>query len=381
VVIIAADLPTDLDAAVAETLGSATEHGLTLLFGQRGDNLTGTLAGHEHFGFKDGISQPGVRGATSPATEDRVTPRYLAQDDPRARLFAKPGQPLIWPGQFLLGEPRQDPLDPAAAAPAAGNFPPWARRGSYLVCRRLRQDVVQFWEFAAAVAGQTGRTPLEAASLLVGRWPSGAPLMRTPLEDDPTLAGDEFANNHFLFDDDTRPSVLEPISGYAGDTHASATADLVGRVCPHIAHIRKVNPRDSATDFGAPADTLLRLMLRRGVPFGEQLAGVADPSPELIAAERGLMFVAYASTIEEQFEFVTRRWANSAVQPNLGGQDPIIGQRDRAGDRHRSIELPTADGGLTTVSIESEWVTPTGGGYFFAPPISAVAGVLAGTPG
>ena len=40
------------------------------------------------------------------------------------------------------------------------------------------------------------------------------------------------------------------------------------------------------------------------------------------------MFVAYVGSIEDQFEFVTRRWANSAVQPNVGGHDPIIGQRD-----------------------------------------------------
>jgi len=42
--------------------------------------------------------------------------------------------------------------------------------------------------------------------MLVGRWPSGAPLMRAPAADDPALAGDEWANNHFIYDDDTRPS-------------------------------------------------------------------------------------------------------------------------------------------------------------------------------
>jgi hypothetical protein len=38
--------------------------------------------------------------------------------------------------------------------------------------------------------------------------------MRTPGADIPTLAGDDLANNHFLFDDDTRPSLLSPIPGY-----------------------------------------------------------------------------------------------------------------------------------------------------------------------
>jgi deferrochelatase/peroxidase EfeB len=124
---------------------------------------------------------------------------------------------------------------------------------------------------------------------------------------------------------------------------------VLGKVCPHFAHIRKVNPRDAGTDMGTPADTLLRLLLRRGIPFGPPLIGGGDPH-----AERGLVFVGYSATIEDQFEFITRRWVNSALHPRFGGRDPIIG-------------------------ADRPWVTPTGGGYFFAPPLSAIADVLART--
>jgi deferrochelatase/peroxidase EfeB len=170
--------------------------------------------------------------------------------------------------------------------------------------------------------------------------------------------------------------VVPAVPGYSGDHHARARADLMGAVCPRFAHIRKVNPRDSGTDLGTPADSLLRLMLRRGIPFGPALVGVDDPTPELIEQERGLMFISCGSTIEDQFEFVTRRWANSAIHPESGGHDPIMGQRDKLGDRTRFVDFPTKTG-LIRIELEREWVIPTGGGYFFVPPISAVAAVLA----
>ena len=199
--------------------------------------------------------------------------------------------------------------------------------------------------------------------------------MRTPSSDDTALAGDPFANNDFLFDDDTRPPSMREIPGYAGDTFAQAKADMLGLVCPHFAHIRKTNPRDSATDLGKLEDTLMRLILRRGIPFGPPVVGVRKPSRDLLAQERGLMFLCYGASIEDQFEFITRRWANSPIQPNFGGHDPVIGQRDERGDRARFVDLPTPSG-TVRLTLDAEWVTPTGGGYFFAPPIAALTDVL-----
>lgn len=374
-VVVAADEEADLERAVEEVLTAATAGGLTPVFQQRGDTLPGPLKGHEHFGFKDGVSQPAVRGRLSGSGE-LLSPRYLSRLDPHFKIFGKPGQQLVWPGQFLLGEPRQDPQNPILAAEATTKFPRWARRGSYLVCRRLRQDFEAFWEFAESVAGRMGVPPVNIATMMVGRWPSGAPLMRSPAADNRDLAGDEFANNHFLFDDETHPSRIKDIPGYDGDNHAQAMGDFFGLICPHAAHIRKVNPRDSATDFGAPADTFLRLMLRRGIPYGPPVAGVTNPSPDLVNAERGLMFVGFMSSIEDQFEFVSRRWCNSEVQPNLGGPDPVIGQRESAGDRTRLVEFAGPEGKRLVERIDKDFVLPAGGGYFFAPPISAVSGRL-----
>lgn len=379
-VIVASDTVAGLDDRVGAVRKSADSYGLELIFEQRGDTLPGGLRGHEHFGFKDGVSQPGMRGKPSLTPGCFITPRYMVraednESDNHQRVFAKPGQPLVWPGQFLLGEPIQSSNVFVGTGARASNFPAWAASGSFLVCRRLRQDVAAFWNFVAEAASRVDVAPVRFAAALVGRWPSGAPLMRSPASDNAALAGDPFANNHFFFDDDTLPPSMRPVTGYAGDHFAPAKADMFGAVCPHFAHIRKVNPRDSATDLGKPHDTLIRLVLRRGIPFGPPIVGVERPSAELLAQERGLMFLCYGSTIENQFEFLTRRWANSDIRPNFGGHDPIIGQRDQRGHRARFIDMPFGSG-TVRITLDAEWVTPTGGGYFFAPPIAALTGVL-----
>ena len=111
-VVVAADSADEVATMVAEVVAEAAANGVGVAFEQRGQNLTGNLAGHEHFGFKDGVSQPGVRGAVETA-DAPITPRYLDPSSPHAALFAKPGQPLVWPGQFVLGEQRQDPQHPS----------------------------------------------------------------------------------------------------------------------------------------------------------------------------------------------------------------------------------------------------------------------------
>lgn len=370
-IIVASDLEANLVAKVRQIQTEATGAGLSLVFEQRGDVLPGALRGHEHFGFRDGISQPAMRGRASSHPQDFIVPRYMAPGDPKAKFMAKPGQPLVWPGQFLLGEPRQAPGDLLGSV-AAASQPAWARLGSFVVVRRLRQDVPAFWRFVASASRQVGLPAERVAAMLVGRWRSGAPILRSPLADNPALGSDDFANNHFVFEGDSQPATLTSIPGYTGDSFPQATQDFLATVCPHFAHIRKMNTRDAATEMGPHTDMMLRLILRRGIPFGPHIFGVRKPKPTLKRAERGLMFLSYQSNIEEQFEFLQRRWANSTIQPNLGGHDPIIGQADRYGNRERQIDFPTP-GGPVRLTLDSEWVTPTGGGYFFAPAIGTIA--------
>ncbi|MDG1333835.1 MAG: Dyp-type peroxidase [Crocinitomicaceae bacterium] len=377
IIIVAADSQEKLEEMVDTIKDKANRNNMKLIFQQYGSALKGDLHGHEHFGFKDGVSQPGVRGRLSNSPGDYITKRYISNTDDRRMKFAKPGQMLTWPGQFLLGEQRQSSESFTASVGPATNFPNWAKHGSYLVVRRLNQNVPAFWKFAREEAQRLGMDHVKFASMLVGRWPSGAPLLRSPNAENQALGDDKLANNHFIFDDNTRPSSLRPISGYPGDSYSQAGADFLAKVCPHFAHIRKINPRDSVTDLGKPEDNLMRSILRRGIPFGPEVIKKRI-TKRLLDQERGLMFLGYASTIEDQFEFLQRRWANSKVQPNFGGHDPIIGQNGVSTNRTRTIELRKEDGSMETIKIDQDFVTPTGGGYFFAPTIDAVREVLGG---
>ena len=336
------------------------------------------LPGHEHFGFKDGISQPGVRGLLSKRPKVYLTERRLKPPPPGTIEFAKPGQPLIWPGHFVLGYPFGNRNDGSRqnAEPLARR---WFRNGSFLVFRRLQQNVAAFGAFVAAEAarlallpGFGGITPEHLGALMVGRWPSGAPISRAPDNDNLDLAKDPLSNNDFLFSTDTPAPAFLPGGGMTAGNFSRAMEGSNGPVCPHAGHIFKVNPRDFATNIGPDFDTLTRRILRRGIPFGPALSKPLDGDD---GVSRGLHFICYQVSIAEQFEKLQQNWANNNGAPATGGHDLIIGQTSTG---VRSMDLaaivPSQPGETTTAPIQ--WVTPTGGGYFFAPSIHAIRDVI-----
>lgn len=333
----------------------------------------GLESGHEHFGYLDGVSQPGVRG---------LSQRFDKDTRPNQGL---PGQELLWPGMFVLGyagqaAPTNPPSPPIADEFAPGpapSLPPglkWMENGSFLVFRRLNQRVPELHEFAAqqGTALQTDPTLLEAR--MVGRWKSGAPLEIMPLQDEPELAKDTAANNDFVF-----------------------SSDVFQRACPYSAHIRKVNPRDDETDpadgstaANAHAKVLIRRIMRAGIAFGPEVSS-KEAVTRTTTEERGLLFVCYQTSIHEQFEFVQTAWANnpgfifnknrpaSATHVNPGF-DPLIGQGSPAGDRTRTSDEPVANfptgSARSTLNMPNDFVVPTGGAYMFVPSISALRTTL-----
>mgnify|MGYP001261927333 CR=1 FL=1 len=344
VVLVAANDAGVVDTAIDDHRRLATDNGLSVVHVQRGD-VRADQPGHEHFGFRDGISQPGVRGVTTPQNPA----------DPNQGV---PGQDLLWPGEFVLGYATQaGPGGGDGAGPAATSGPDWTVDGSYLVFRRLRQDVAGFRGFMTDLATDQGITEDLAGAKLMGRYRSGVALAAVGEQPvDPGIA-------------DASLLAPERISAFE-----FAEDDPHGDVTPHAAHIRKMYPRDQPTEDGGEDDTQTHRLLRRGIPFGASLdaGGVADPA---FPDDRGLLFLCYQSSIERQFEFVQRRWANDPDFPVRGaGTDPVIGAVRRTGS---TFGLP--GGRPDHVALMQRFVTTTGGDYFFQPSIPALA-VLAASP-
>jgi Dyp-type peroxidase family len=378
--VFAADREEECARLSAEIRDSAVASGLHLVYEESGRKLD--PLGKEHFGFQDGVSQPGVRGRWSDDADSYVTPRTIDPASvPDAWLYGLPGQNLVWPGEFVFGYPKSaaDPLVPGLVNLPG---PAWSRNGSYLVFRRLRQDVAGFWGFVTAYAqGLSGRPGFEGVTAewlgarIVGRWSSGAPVVRVPHADVPELGADRLANNHFAF---AAPSLPVPLArGGESNTWPQAGADPVGLTCPQAAHIRKVNARDAPNDLGGRRATFTRRILRRALPYGEPLADPSGPDPE--NGNRGLLFVAFQASIEDQFEFLNTSWMGSPTNPRSpSGFDLLIGQNAApSAERARSAEVFGEGAAEATLYAPIDFVIPTGGGYFFSPSIDALKEVLA----
>jgi Dyp-type peroxidase family len=322
---------------VLRILGDA----VTVIFDETGHVRPGLAKGHEHFGWLDGVSQPGVKGLTDPF----------------------PGQRLIDPGHFVFGYPGQ------AAPPPL----PWMNNGSFMVFRRLNQLVPEFSNFILSAAGSLGVDPVLLGARLVGRWKSGAPMALTPSQDDTALGADPNQNNNFDFSDDQ------------GE-----------RRCPFAAHIRKANPRADFDQGNFSQETAVdpHRIMRAGIPFGPEVSP-AEQSAKATSQERGLMFVCYQTSIPKQFEFVQEKWVNNPtfISPTplvknhpdgseiTVGFDPIIGQNTVNGQvQPRTSDEPVPNyptGNVrSTLQEPQNFIVPTGGAYFFVPSIAALENEL-----
>jgi Dyp-type peroxidase family len=303
----------------------------------------------EHFGFRDGVGQPSVQGYGA---------RSLPNNTMQAGEFVLgylneygkyPDAPYVPPALDARGLLPEDPSHPG--------FRSLGKNGSFLVFRQLAQQVPEFWgcmrDQAEALQRQGhADTPVQLATKIVGRWPSGAPLAQYPHADQP----DKGTEDAFMYADDPQ-----------------------GLKCPVGAHIRRANPRDAFADEPDKSLSFVRKnrVIRRGRGYG------APVSPEFRAEElqaaqpdgvdRGLHFICLNANIARQFELVQQQWLNN---PKFLGQykevDPLVGYRpEMAGEVFNQYTIPATPLRKRLEDLP-RFVTVKGGEYFLLPSLRAV---------
>src|SRR6516165_4003723 len=276
---------------------------------------------HDHFGYRDRLSQPVIEGSGEEPTPGSGAP--------------------LKAGEFILGYP--DEKGPPAHLPQPAIL---SHNGSYMAYRRLEEHVGRFRDFLR----QQGKTPEEqelVAAKLMGRWRSGAPLVLSPEKDDPALGADPQRNNDFNYKHQ--------------DPH--------GYAVPLGSHIRRMNPRDTAANMNR------RRMIRRGATYGPHLPeGAPDDG-----VERGIAAFVLCASLVRQYEFAQNVWINDRNFHELRNErDPIIGTQDGT----LEFKIPKRPMRKKIVGLPA-FTTVRGGAYFFLPGLKALrylATLTEGTP-
>lgn len=280
-----------------------------------GGNVQPLPQRYEHFGFRDGLSQPWVDLGLA-------DPSYGGGTARRNRTWAP-----VAPGELFLNEKDEEQNEHLGPLPAD------LRAGStFVVFRKLEQDVVGFRYFLSRER-QSKKEQEKLAAQFVGRWPNGVPLVLSPHESGVAMSEDVL--NDFL---------------YAAD-------DPRGEKCPLSAHIRRANPRD----IGGRDNVRRHRVLRRGISYGGPLLppeSIGDGSP------RGLLFIAANARIDLQFEVLQADWLNHGEflgQAGLG-RCPLTGANSGA-----PSDTFLESGAAVPVRGLPRFVLTKGGDYFFAP--------------
>lgn len=282
----------------------------------------------EHFGFRDGISQPFIDLNLGTPPSGGGTPRRNRTWDNVAK------------GEIFLNEPDEDgnvQLQPANLK--------LRQNGTYQVFRKLEQDVIGFRNFLKSQR-PTREGQEKLAAQFMGRWKDGTPLTVSP-DAEIDLGQDRAAKtNDFLFEKD----------------------DPQGAKCPLGSHIRRSNPRD----IGGNGDAKRHRMLRRGIAYGGALLPDGSNGD---GEERGLLFIAVNARIDLQFELVQSNWINNGEylgQAGLG-RCPVTGMNNgTAADRFFEA------GAVAPVHHIPRFVTTRGGDYFFVPSVDALKAIAGG---
>lgn len=339
---------------------------------------------YEHFGFRDGISQPVIRGT---------------------QRFARGAQPrdIMASGEFILGYksnqgyfpptpmvPRDSDVNnrlssaPTSAESRFSAFqdprPQWrdfGRNGTFLAIRQFEQHVDEFHDYARSSAEKLNDALIDESRMpnliggaitkewieakMMGRWYDGVPLIDRPVWTKPaehTAVPATGEHDHARRHEHARHAHRS--GRMSTDTDLDfGVDDPQGLHCPFGAHIRRANPRGSLApgDDSQLAITNRHRLLRRGRPYQQ-------------GDEKGLLFVGLCADLERQFEFIQQSWIGAPGFAGLTKEpDPIVSIKHDA--EPTRFTIPTSAGSLA-LEGGPNFVTVRGGGYFFLPSRSAL---------
>jgi Dyp-type peroxidase family len=267
---------------------------------------------HEHFGYRDRLSEPQIEGSGIQPTPGSGAPVKV--------------------GEFILGH--DDESGQVVPLPTPEVL---SRNGTFMAYRRLQEHVGAFRDFLRQHGGPTAEGQELIAAKLMGRWRSGAPLVLAPEKDDPALGADYQRNNNFNY----------------------AQMDPQGYAVPLGAHIRRMNPRDTTV-----GNVQRRRMIRRGATYGPALP---EDAPE-DGLDRGIASFILCASLVRQFEFAQNVWINDPNFHELRHErDPLIGNQDGTFD----FTIPKRPIRRKITGLPA-FTTLKGGAYFFLPSIKAL---------
>jgi len=343
-----------------------SEGGVEVLHGHRGDSAAtdlpyqnahaltenGKLTSKEHFGYTDGIGDPVFEGLPDAM-------RYVAG---RGKQTAKGWEPLAT-GEFILGH-----IDEAHEYPRAPSPMSLARNGTYMVYRKLHENVGSFNRFLAHEGASYPGGREQLAAKFVGRWrDNGAPLTDAP----DLLAKQEW---------DRRFAQASPAEKDRMLSAFTFDQDADGAKCPFSAHIRRINPRASLQTASEAFDTPgalsnRRRILRRGLPYGE----VKDPARD--DGNHGIIIMMMQADINRQFEFVQQQWVNYGNDFRAGNDKEIIlGNHDAEYPSRAVLPVPVdSDEAPYFLRNIPRLVETRGGDYFFVPGMTALRMIAEGS--
>jgi deferrochelatase/peroxidase EfeB/cytochrome P450 len=283
----------------------------------------------EHFGFRDGLSQPFVDMGLRDTLPGGGTPS-------RDRTWSP-----VAPGEIILNMP--DENGEIQALPISKDL---TLGSTFLVLRKLEQDVAGFRGFLGRMRPKDKEAQKALSAQFVGRWPNGVPLVLSPDQERAVDQEMEATLNNFR---------------YAAD-------DPLGRRCPLGAHIRRANPRD----IGGRGEARRHRILRRGISYGGPL--LKDDALD-DGERRGLLFIAANSRIDLQFEVIQSNWINGGEFLGQAG----LGRCPLTGNHSGAVSDRFFEAGAAAPMIGlPRFVITRGGDYFFAPGIKALREIANG---